>query len=395
MNFSPEQERALAAVKEWFDDPFRKPYFYLAGYAGTGKTTLAKHFAQDHRVAFGAFTGKAASVMRAKGCRDAKTIHSLIYAPTFKSELKLQTLQDKLDKEEDETQRAALRIQIREEQDRLKNPSFEKRDVTGIDDADLVIIDECSMVDKRMGMDLLSYEKPILVLGDPAQLPPVGSSGFFTGGEPDFMLTQVHRQAAESGILQLATRIREGKELDFGTFGNATVMRRGELDPSDVPGYDQILVGRNATRHATNNRMRELLGRASPFPEADERLVCLRNNKEFGLLNGEIYYTAEPAQGEGSDVLLLDITDEARQRRMSIAAWTDFFTVVKPNIEWPTIQQAQQFTYGYVLTTHKAQGSEWPRVIVFDESSTFRADAQRWLYTAVTRASEQLTLIRN
>src|SRR4249920_494974 len=83
--FSPHQDAALQAVADWLK---AKPghgstpqIFRLFGYAGTGKTTLAKHIAEavDGKVLFAAFTGKAALVMRSKGCPSASTIHSLIY----------------------------------------------------------------------------------------------------------------------------------------------------------------------------------------------------------------------------------------------------------------------------------------------------------------------------
>ena len=80
MSWSPQQDAALKAVAEWLRRGDR-PVFRLFGYAGTGKTTLAKHIAEDvdGEVAFGAYTGKAALVLRSKGCPDASTIHSMIY----------------------------------------------------------------------------------------------------------------------------------------------------------------------------------------------------------------------------------------------------------------------------------------------------------------------------
>src|SRR5580765_3244636 len=169
--FTPHQQQALTVVAEWLRS---KPgsngapqVFRLFGYAGTGKTTLARHIADeaDGEVKFAAFTGKAASVMRGKGCRGASTIHSLIY-------------------------------RARESGEEI--PSFDLWDEAPASKAELIIIDECSMVDAELGRDLLSFGVPVLVLGDPAQLPPVqgaaSPAGFFTEAEPDAMLTEVHRQ---------------------------------------------------------------------------------------------------------------------------------------------------------------------------------------------------------
>src|SRR5882757_10072335 len=167
--FSPQQDAALRAVAEWLKaKPGRgntPAVFRLFGYAGTGKTTLARHLAEgvEGNVVFAAFTGKAALVMRARGCVDARTIHSLIYRPK------------EIESEE---------------------PSFVLNDDSEAAQAKLIIVDECSMVDEELGRDLLSFGRPVLVLGDPAQLPPVKGGGFFTEAEPDFMLMEVHRQAA-------------------------------------------------------------------------------------------------------------------------------------------------------------------------------------------------------
>lgn len=396
MKWSPQQAAALDTVATWLKET-NDPYFYLAGYAGTGKTTLAKHFAEgvDGHVAFGSFTGKAASVMRDKGCTGATTIHRLIYESRSKSGKRLRELQAQLAATATTTtlQRATLRVQIQQEVDKLKQPHFQLDEYANIRDASLVIIDECSMVNEEMGRDLLSFGVPVLVLGDPAQLPPVFGGGFFTNGEPDVMLTEVHRQARESGILRLATAVREGKGLDYCDEGEAVVMRKGDLHPADAVDYDQILVGRNKTRNATNKRVRDLIGRTSQFPQEGDRLVCLRNNHDLGLLNGEIYEAANDATVFDGALLLMDIEAEDGERQQTVEAWQCHFLGEKPE-HYSRSGDIQEFDYGYVLTVHKAQGSQWPSVLVFDESSCFRADWARWLYTAVTRASDHLTVIK-
>ena len=391
MQWSPQQAAAQDKVAKWLRTRSTK-YFYLAGFAGTGKTTLAKHFAEGiGYVAFGSFTGKAASVMRDKGCTSATTIHRLIYESRSKSGKRLRELQAKLSLANDPTYKAALRVQIRDEVEKLKQPHFELDGNASVRNADLIIIDECSMVNEEMGRDLLSFGVPVLVLGDPAQLPPVFGGGFFTNGDPDVMLTEVHRQARESGILRLATDVRMGKGLDYCDEGDAVVMRKGDLHPADAVNYDQILVGRNKTRHATNKRMRELLECTSQFPEEGDRLVCLRNNHDLGLLNGEIYEAANDAQVFDDGTLSMIISDGEREQ--VVEAYQSHFLGEKPE-HYDRSGDVQEFAFGYVLTVHKAQGSSWPSVLVFDESSCFRGDWARWLYTAVTRASEHLTVIK-
>src|SRR6202045_1323330 len=227
--FSPHQDAALKAVAAWLKaKPGRNntpPVFRLFGYAGTGKTTLAKHIAAgvDGKVLFAAFTGKAASVMRQKGCVGASTIHSLIYRARESGE---------------------------------ETPSFELWDEAPASKASLIVIDECSMGDAELGRDLLSFGAPVLVLGDPAQLPPIQGGGFFTEAEPDAMLTEVHRQAQDDPIVRLSMDIRAGEPIEPGRYGETEVVRRDDLDPQRVHNADQVLVGRNVTRRAYNIRMR-------------------------------------------------------------------------------------------------------------------------------------------
>ena len=122
------------------------------------------------------------------------------------------------------------------------------------------MIDECSMVDAELGRDLMSFGVPVLVLGDPAQLPPVQGGGFFTDAEPDAMLTEVHRQAQDDPIVRLSMQVRDGERLTLGEYGLTSVVRRADFDPQRALETDQILVGRNATRRAYNARMRERRG---------------------------------------------------------------------------------------------------------------------------------------
>src|SRR5437660_1714592 len=263
---TPHQDAALKAVAGWLKDrPGERGtplLFRLFGYAGTGKTTLARHLAAhiDGEVKFAAFTGKAALVMRAKGCNGASTIHSLIYRARESGE---------------------------------ETPSFELWDDSPASKAALIVIDECSMVDAELGRDLMSFGVPVLVLGDPAQLPPIQGGGFFTEAQPDAMLTEVHRQAQNDPIVRLSMDIRAGNRLEPGDYGDTQVVTRDRLDPKRVLGADQILVGRNVTRRAYNARMRERRGFSSALPMTGDKLVCLRNNRRKGLLNGGLWMIKE------------------------------------------------------------------------------------------------------
>jgi exodeoxyribonuclease-5 len=368
--FSPHQDAALKAVSDWLK---RKPgtgndqVFRLFGYAGTGKTTLARHIAEnvDGRVAFGAFTGKAALVMRAKGCEGATTIHSLIY-------------------------------RARESGEEI--PSFDLWDEAPASKAKLIVIDECSMVDGELGRDLKSFGVPLLVLGDPAQLPPISGGGFFTDAQPDVMLTEVHRQARDNPIIRLSMDVREGGTIEPGDYdggnGGTRVVTRDDLDPERVITADQVLVGRNNTRRAYNTRMRERRGFADALPMAGDKLVCLRNNRRKGLFNGGLWQVKQRPTAR-RDILKLNLTPDENitGKGIKVSVRQECFTGRIDQLDWPQRKKYEEFDYGYVLTVHKAQGSQWDDVVLFDESFAFPESRARWLYTGITRAAKTLTVV--
>ncbi|MEM7621513.1 MAG: AAA family ATPase [Pseudomonadota bacterium] len=363
MQWSSQQDDALKQVARWLKDGSSQ-VFRLFGYAGTGKTTLAKHIAEhvDGDVLFGAYTGKAAYVLRSKGCEGASTIHGMIYRPDGGSE--------------GDTPNFAL-----------------KRDCPAAK-AELIIIDECSMVDDALGQDLLSFGNKVLVLGDPGQLPPVRGGGFFTAGEPDIMLSEVHRQAADNPIIALSMDIREGKTIDYGRYGDSRVMPQSEIDSDDIMEADQVLVGINKTRKAFNGRIRDLKGFEGQMPYSGDKLVCLRNDKAKGLLNGGIW-TVESMNGTGQSLLKMTLApeDDISHKTVKVRVHPVFFEGREQELSYAARRKSDEFDYGYALTVHKSQGSQWNNVVLFDQSSAFREHKTCWLYTAVTRAAERITIV--
>jgi len=364
MKFSPQQELALKAVDRWFfTESKQKQVFRVFGYAGTGKSTLARHFAQniDGDVVYAAFTGKAALVMRKNGCFNARTIHSLIY---------------KAIEHDDGT------------------ITFAYNGQSDIATCSLVVIDECSMVDENLAKDLLSFGKPILVLGDPAQLPPVDGAGFFTECEPDVMLTEIHRQARDNPIIELATQVRMGNSLRVGTYGDSKVIDRPML--SDAKAADQILVGRNATRATMNQKMRRLLGFSGDNPMVDERLICLKNDRDLQIFNGGTFTVGRLIQKNYPTQFLFMALKRDDESSLPVVAKVhkSFFHSDADKPDWRILKGSQEFDYGYAITVHKAQGSQWGRVMIQDESWCFRDMNMRWLYTAITRAQDSVVIVK-
>jgi exodeoxyribonuclease V len=363
MDWSGEQRAALDKVGRWLTAG-EPQVFRLFGYAGVGKTTLARHVASGAKgeAAFAAFTGKAALVMRGKGCANASTIHALIYRAI----------------EGDEGA-----------------PSFKLNHDGPASRVGLIVIDECSMVDAELGRDLLSFGKPVLVLGDPAQLPPVKGGGFFTEAEPDVMLTEIHRQAKDDPIIRLSADIRTGGRLGFGDYGASRVVRRAEISADAVLAADQVLVGLNRTRRLYNRRLRELRGVVDPYPVAGDKLVCLRNDRTKGLINGGLW-RVETLKAPRKDFLRMALKpeDEAGRAGVTVSVLRQLFGEDDAAISPAQRRESDEFDFGYALTVHKAQGSQWDAVFLFDESYAFGENRNRWLYTGLTRAAKKVTVAR-
>lgn len=354
-----EGERAVAAAEAWLKGR-GKQVFRIDGPAGTGKSTLAMAIAArvNGTTCFAAFSGKAASVLRRKGCADATTIHNLIYTPAL---------------------------------DKQKQLTFILNEQSRLTTAALAIIDECSMVDSRLGRDLQSFNRPILVLGDSAQLPPIDGRGFFAG-KPDILLAEIHRQEANSPVIKLATKVREGKSLAIEDFGDSFVRRKLDVDIDTFLRADQILVGTNETKHRINVRIRELRGLPPGQPQPNEKLVCLKNNASKGIFNGEIYFVTEITE-TFDNIMRMKVRSETGDRSdISVNVPREFFEEDNPKLPEKLVKHVDQFAFAYALTVHKAQGSEWPSVVLYDESKTFGEHQANWLYTGITRASESIKI---
>lgn len=404
-DLTDQQAEAVRAVEDWRASQ-RSPVFRLNGGAGTGKTTIAKLLARTaSSVLYAAPTGKAAAVLSSKGC-PAQTIHQLIYQPMEAGKTKLEALrkEEKIILGQIETtsgpdaelrsELRTVREKIREEEAALQRPFFALKTESALREANLLVLDESSMVDQITAEDLMSFGCPILALGDPFQLPPVRGTGYFAQEKADYLLTEIHRQALGSPILELATMVREGRGLPLDYHreteaGRATV-QNSRPSPELVMGADQILCGRNATRQALNARCRTLLGRTDPLPQEGDRLVCLSNNHDLGLMNGTIWIVARNYGGCQTGRMVLDLVSEEGRTLTGVDVHEAPFRGQQiPRWE---ARDAEQFDYGYALTVHKAQGSQWDSVVLFDDWNS--QDRRQWLYTGVTRAARSLVVVQ-
>lgn len=338
------------------------------------------------------------------GCPEATTIHSLIYRVRdgFPEELirllsELEALRAAVPLDEDAV--ALKTREVEKARERARQPRWELNLDSRLRKADLLVVDEVSMVDERMGEDLLSFGVPILVLGDPAQLPPVRGAAFLTGARPDVMLTEIHRQAADDPIVRLASMARERRLPPFGEYGESRVISPSDFDPvGELRNGEQIIVGKNATRRRANVRRRERLGFDDPLPVIGDRLVCLRNNHDLGLANGAVWNVldrdGDPEFGVLDLLLEEDVGGDVYAPRDRLLASVHTAPFLGEELNWFERQNAEEFDFAYALTAHKAQGSQWDSVVVVDESAVFRDNRWRWLYTAVTRAASRLVLVR-
>jgi len=351
--WSEQQGAAIQAVLAWAKSRGGKQVFKLFGYAGSGKTTMAKEIARH----------VGGSVVF-KGCATASTIHSLIY---------------KVEEQPDGSHKFRLNS--------LSLASVAK----------LIIIDEVSMVGQDLGKDLLSFGTKVLVLGDPEQLPPVHGTGYFTAGEPDVMLTEIHRQARDNPIIRMSMDVREGRKLCVGAYGDSRIITRRELDPDQVLAADQLLVGMNKTRRTCNARIRQLNEMDGTYPIRNDRLVCLKNDRTRGLLNGSLWSTESADAPDDSGIVKMKVRsldDPSMKEPASVYVPREFFTGEEASLDRNRRRNYDEFDFGYALTVHKSQGSQWNNVMLIDESDVFREDRRKHLYTGITRAAEKITLVQ-
>jgi exodeoxyribonuclease-5 len=377
------------------------PFVYrVGGYAGTGKTfTLANTRKELHKlyprteVAFATFTGKASSVLRTKlmeqnallGQDYVGTIHGLIYHPqtVYSTQLKKWVIVGwKLKKPEDMY-------------------------------FDIIFIDEASMISRDIWKDLLKFGKPIIAVGDHGQLPPVGEDSFTLMKDPDFLLTEIHRQALNSPIIKLSQFVRHHGYIPFKVQSKDVIKLNWNSDNCkqiwESINFDEKVVclcAFNASRAKINDIIRNRLGYKKIQPYPGERIVCLKNNRSSGLMNGQIG-TVLWLMPEAKGLYRITMYVDGEPDPFETVVTDKFFGQVEYKLYDRSYNKKEKdekfykgnaidcFDYGNCISVHKSQGSEWDKVVLF-EQRTRRWDDNfytKWLYTAITRARKKLLVI--
>jgi exodeoxyribonuclease-5 len=334
----------------------------LGGYAGTGKTTIiAQLAARVSNAAIIAPTGRAASVLRRKGI-PASTIHSLIYRPIA------------------ECEGQCLKAEI---ECHCKIIGWRRNEMLP---HELIVCDEASMVQRDVYMDLVSYEVPAIFVGDHGQLPPVRKHGedlFNLMTNPHYKLERIHRNAGE--IARFAEHLRDGKPaFRFQPRDDSVRIADKEVPLERLPvmAADRIICATNKTRVGINTYYRKRAGR-NALVEPGETVICLKNDHDRGLYNG----TLAKVLSVGRDSIDLD-SEEGAVSGVPFER-SQFGRVQAPEMRFG--DHALPFDYGYASTCHKAQGGEWPYVLVVEEYLGDRPwEHRRWAYTAASRARRTL-----
>lgn len=415
---TPQQEQAAQAAESWLKQfkagTAARPYFVLEGFAGTGKSFSLREIISrlELEPAYMAYTGKAALVLRKYSGVDATTIHSQLYKPRIVGEEVFRELIKRRD-EADDAEKKLIQAEINE----LQKPKFVLNE-QAFEDVDALVLDECSMVDDTILADLISFRKPIFALGDPGQLPPVRGEGALFSGPADARLTEVLRQAQDSPILSWSMKVRQMQQLpatdpDSWATDAASKVFYSTLDPGTfnkmLLSHDAVICWKHVTRRRLNTHIRKLKGfyqQSITFPVVGDTLIITKNDNELGIFNGMFCEVVEePKLFEGYlEVMVRKETDAPGDNPTKLTLLNANFEEYHDEKAWEKTQPwnhkgKQRADFGYALTCHKAQGSQWDSVLVIEENvlNWFKPGIQeeraRWLYTAVTRAAKKLTMI--
>lgn len=372
-----QREAVRKSLLWYYSDNKPRNIFVIAGVAGSGKSTTLNTLVstlglERYQVLYVAPTGKAASVLRMKGCI-ANTVHKTFY------------LVHKMDNRIIFTKKKTM-------------PSTVK----------LIVMDELSMVNAKMMEDVLSFNIPIIGVGDPMQIPPIYGENPYIRNY-DVFLDQVMRQQGTSGILDLATMARKGEYIKYGEYKESKVVPLSNIH--DMENYDIVICWKNSTRRDLNKLIREKKGFSGSYPMKGEKLLCLKNNYThmldynedipIMLVNGLGLIADEPAIVDG-DYLNMKynvdfMPDNPFDTRVDKSVFDSYITgeEIDDNVMFNNLpEDVAVLDYGYAVSCHKSQGAEWGNVLYLDEFKGSVDMYNRMTYTAITRAKKSITIAR-
>ena len=381
------QKLAVEKGRHWFKTQY-KQVFEIAGYAGTGKTTVVNTLIDELQldkddVLFTAFVGKATLVLSMKGCK-AKTICSTFYDCIDVA------MKDELGN-----------VIIVNGKVRYSRKFIKKKELPS--NIKLIIIDEASMLNETYKADILSFNIPIIVLGDLHQLPPVfGDPAFLQ--EPDVVLTEIMRQQEDNPIVYLATLARNGIRLPLNQYADKCLVCNKSDIKNEYDIYrnsDIVICGKNVTRDMLNNFIRtDVYGIKSPDIIEGDKIICRQNNwneclnENIFLINGMVGYVVniDKKSYDGRN-LRIDFRPEFMEDNYFLDIDIDYKYMNLPHDRKKTyVTYANKFEYGYAITCHLSQGSQYNKVLVYNEYMGDRDYYSKWLYTAITRAIDKLVV---
>ena len=341
---------------------------------GSGKSTLVQFIIQELHIpekyiAYVAYTGRAALVLKNKGCPGATTAHKLLYHTT-----------------------------------ELPDGSFEHIPKLKPDKPlKLIVIDEVSMLEKEQWDILMKWGVQVICLGDGFQLPPISQENGILN-HPHIFLDEIMRQAQDSEIIRLSMDIRQGKPLSLSKGKDVWVVPKDTISDRVLSTADIVLCGKNATRYYLNQRIRRVVWgeRYKDEPIDGDKIICLKNYWNKGdLANGLIGNITNIDKSDDfflKTKLMADFkTDDDAFYDLSMDY--QLFTDGKPLVNqdnwkmYPKEIRPLEFDYAFSVTVHKSQGSEYGKVVLFNEYlGKDREQYLRWLYTGCTRSSEKLVV---
>lgn len=391
IELNTQQVHALYDIENWWDKGNDQVY-EISGAAGTGKTFLVNYFIEQigldpSEVAFTAFAGKAAMQLARNGL-PAQTIHSLIY----NHEKVLDLDENGKIQVSPVTGKPLMKWEFILKEKLFKEPK-------------LIVIDEASMVNAQLANDLMSFEIPVIALGDLNQLPPVIGKPVFLQ-HPNFILTQIMRQAENDPIVWLSQRVLNGKKLEYGAYGTSSVGSKSSLNDYNLLNTDIVLTGTNKLRHKINDLYRnQLLQIKKPeIPKVGEKIICVKNDwtrsieHSIYLMNGLAgYVDYVDMESYNGKELKIDFRPDFLSKKFKNVKldYKRLYNMYGENEKEDIFSRLNQFEFAYAITTHKSQGSQWDDVTYLDERAGWDAETYKKLqYTAITRAKKAIHIFK-